>query len=209
VQIILQMMDGSLPLAPDFYFTPVHVHDTALAHILALETPQAQGRYIVADETTMSMLDIARECSMGALYNTVSFSCCNGRPAWRHRFLLLFYLGHTSLLFPFLYPSPLLLVAAPCVPGVIKGACPQCKAPTLPLPTFLLYAVALINPMLNIDTVRRMAGSVSYFSNRRRARSWGWSSPPPAVHPRHRQVPHRPRHRPGSRPGAPAPLLPA
>lgn len=54
-------MDGTLPLAPDFYWSTVHVRDVALAHILALETPQATGRYIVADETTMSMLDIASE----------------------------------------------------------------------------------------------------------------------------------------------------
>lgn len=46
--------------APAFSFTTVDVRDAALAHIRAAERPEAHGRYILAEQTMTSTLDIAR-----------------------------------------------------------------------------------------------------------------------------------------------------
>lgn len=62
---------------------------------------------------------------------------------------------------------------------MIKGAYPQSKAPTIALPTILLYAVAIFNPMLNLETVRRMAGDVSYFQNKKARTELGIEFIPP------------------------------
>ena len=46
--------------APNFSFTTVDVRDVALAHIRAAETPEAAGRYILAEERMTSLLEFAR-----------------------------------------------------------------------------------------------------------------------------------------------------
>ncbi|MDR3509712.1 MAG: NAD-dependent epimerase/dehydratase family protein [Caulobacteraceae bacterium] len=45
---------------PDLGFTTVDVRDVAQAHIAAAKTPKANGRYIVAEKTMISFIDMAR-----------------------------------------------------------------------------------------------------------------------------------------------------
>lgn len=46
-QIVLQLLDGSIPLAPDIELDLVDVRDVATAHVEALERPEAKGRYLM------------------------------------------------------------------------------------------------------------------------------------------------------------------
>lgn len=57
--VVRQLMNGSLPAAPDLAFGIVHVADVVRAHILALEKEDAKGRYILCNGDTLSLLQIA------------------------------------------------------------------------------------------------------------------------------------------------------
>ncbi|CAI5468137.1 unnamed protein product [Closterium sp. Yama58-4] len=59
LDVIRQLMDGWLFMAPDLYFGIVHVDDVVLAHALALEKDTAKGRYILCNGDTLSMLEMA------------------------------------------------------------------------------------------------------------------------------------------------------
>lgn len=122
LKTITQLMDGTLPMAPDFYFSLIHVRDVALAHVLGLEKPEASGRYLVTEAGTHSLIDMAR---------------------------------------------------------VIKTEYPDARVPTVTMPTALLYVASLVTPMLSLDMARRMAGTVSYFSNRRVTSELGLTLIPP------------------------------
>ncbi|CAI6003540.1 unnamed protein product [Closterium sp. NIES-64] len=58
-QVVKQLLDGTLFLAPDLHFGMVHVADVALAHVLALEKDGMKGRYILCNGDTMSLLQMA------------------------------------------------------------------------------------------------------------------------------------------------------
>ncbi|GJP46567.1 hypothetical protein CLOM_g5839 [Closterium sp. NIES-68] len=59
LNVIRQLMENRLFLAPSLHFSIVHVDDVALAHVLALEKETAKGRYILCNGDTLSMLEIA------------------------------------------------------------------------------------------------------------------------------------------------------
>lgn len=56
LQIMKDLLSGKYRFgAPDLYFGFVHVRDVAKAHVLALENPNAKGRYIVAERVANFM----------------------------------------------------------------------------------------------------------------------------------------------------------
>ncbi|CAI5468143.1 unnamed protein product [Closterium sp. Yama58-4] len=59
LNVIRQLLENRLFLAPSLYFSIVHINDVALAHVLALEKDAAKGRYILCNGDTLSMLEIA------------------------------------------------------------------------------------------------------------------------------------------------------
>jgi nucleoside-diphosphate-sugar epimerase len=57
---MLNMIDGRMRFgAPDLYFGVVDVRDVALAHIMAGFTPEANGRYLLCNET-LSILEVSQ-----------------------------------------------------------------------------------------------------------------------------------------------------
>eukprot|EP00850_Spirogloea_muscicola_P015315 SM000116S24236 [mRNA] locus=s116:211028:214105:+ [translate_table: standard] len=61
-QIVQQLLNGSLPMAPDIELGLVDVRDAAAAHVAALEDPSAHGRYILVAEdwTFLEMAKVLR-----------------------------------------------------------------------------------------------------------------------------------------------------
>ncbi|CAI5965229.1 unnamed protein product [Closterium sp. NIES-64] len=59
LNVIRQLLENQLFLAPSLYFSIVHIDDVALAHVVALEKNAAKGRYILCNGDTLSMLEIA------------------------------------------------------------------------------------------------------------------------------------------------------
>lgn len=58
--IVRSLATGEAPAVPRWAWPVVHVKDVALAHLRTLESKQAKGRYILAEDTTAtSMLDMA------------------------------------------------------------------------------------------------------------------------------------------------------
>ncbi|KAL2629038.1 hypothetical protein R1flu_013724 [Riccia fluitans] len=49
-EFILEMLNGTMKEYPNISLGYVHVKDTAVAHVLAFETPAAEGRYILAKQ---------------------------------------------------------------------------------------------------------------------------------------------------------------
>jgi len=58
-QILLDMLTGKYPAIMDLAWGMVDVRDVALAHVLAMMTPRAKGRYICAN-TTIHMRDVVK-----------------------------------------------------------------------------------------------------------------------------------------------------
>jgi nucleoside-diphosphate-sugar epimerase len=60
LSLLDQLLRGQLFLGvPDMWFAIVDVRDVAAAHIRAAETPDSHGRYILADRTTHSFVELA------------------------------------------------------------------------------------------------------------------------------------------------------
>nr|WP_319516766.1 aldehyde reductase [uncultured Cohaesibacter sp.] len=58
--VVLKMMKGGFPAAPDMHFNFVDVGDLAKIHIAAMTAPEARGKRIIAAGDTVSMLEFAR-----------------------------------------------------------------------------------------------------------------------------------------------------
>lgn len=99
VSLIRMLVNGSRPFAPDFYWSVVHVRDVARVHVLCLEREDAKGRFIVAQDGTMSFLDAA---------------------------------------------------------AIAKKEYPHLPASYAALPTFVLYLMALVSPVLSADSIELM-----------------------------------------------------
>eukprot|EP00475_Leptophrys_vorax_P039810 TRINITY_DN72614_c0_g1_i1.p1 TRINITY_DN72614_c0_g1~~TRINITY_DN72614_c0_g1_i1.p1 ORF type:complete len:355 (-),score=17.26 TRINITY_DN72614_c0_g1_i1:283-1347(-) len=59
LQVVKQLMDGSMPAAPALSLSLVHVADVVQAHAEALERPEASGRYILSNGDTLTLLEMA------------------------------------------------------------------------------------------------------------------------------------------------------
>ena len=70
-------MTGAVPEASNSTRTFVDVRDVAVAHVLALETPDAAGRYVLVSESAfeIDVANILRDlCPLGKIPSRVSTS---------------------------------------------------------------------------------------------------------------------------------------
>ena len=58
-QVVIRMLNGSMPAAPRLNFAIIDVRDVAAAHVMALTSPDAGGRRFPMGEQTVSLMEFA------------------------------------------------------------------------------------------------------------------------------------------------------